>query len=72
MSGSVNGRNTALSSEIEEELVSHIIKLEELSFGLTIMDIRRLAFQIFKAHPHLTNHFNKEERMAGKNGSMPS
>ena len=32
VSGSVNGSNTALPSEIEEELVSHINKLHELFF----------------------------------------
>ena len=30
------------------------------------MDIRRLAFQILEAHPHLTTPFNKEQSMAGK------
>ena len=64
--GIVNGRNTALPSEIEKEIVSHIIKLEELFFRLTIMDIRRLAFQILEAHPDSTNLFNKGQRMAGK------
>ncbi|CAH0557524.1 unnamed protein product [Brassicogethes aeneus] len=34
----VNGRQPALPEEMEQELVSHILKFEELLFGLTIRD----------------------------------
>ncbi|KAL0879294.1 hypothetical protein ABMA27_003073 [Loxostege sticticalis] len=34
-------------------------------FGLTINEIRRLAFEIAEIH-NIQNNFNKEKRMAGK------
>lgn len=62
----VNGRETALPPDAEQELVRVIISFEESMFGLTITDIRKLAFQVLEANPHLVNPFNKEKRMAGK------
>lgn len=62
----VNGRESALPEEMEQELVSHILKFEELLFGLTITDVRKLAYDILAAHPHLQNPFNKEKKIAGK------
>jgi hypothetical protein len=43
---SINGRHTDLPEEIEEELVQHILKLEEIMFGLSITDMRNLTFEI--------------------------
>jgi hypothetical protein len=36
----------ALDPKVKDELVKHILYLEECVFGLTISDMRRLAFQI--------------------------
>jgi hypothetical protein len=62
----VNGRDTALPIEAEHELVQVILQFEASLFGLTPVDVRKLAFQILEANTHLTNPFNKEKRMAGK------
>ncbi|KAJ4450948.1 hypothetical protein ANN_02383 [Periplaneta americana] len=43
---SVNGRNAAFLREIEEELVQHILMFEEYLFGRTIIDVRKLAFDV--------------------------
>ncbi|KAG8325326.1 hypothetical protein J6590_070629 [Homalodisca vitripennis] len=40
------GRGSVLPPTVEKELVDHILKLETLMFGLTINDVRRLAYQI--------------------------
>ena len=40
------GRPTSLSTEIEEMLCLHILKLEEMMFGITADDVRVLAFQL--------------------------
>jgi hypothetical protein len=39
----------ALDPKVKDELVKHILYLEGCVFGLTISDMRRLAFQIAKA-----------------------
>jgi hypothetical protein len=39
-------REMALDPKVKDELVKHILYLEECVFGLTISDMRRLAFQI--------------------------
>lgn len=62
----LNGRETALPREAEEELVSEILYLEECLFGLTPNDIRKLAYDFMKANPHLKNPFSKTRETAGK------
>lgn len=62
----VNGREQAIPEEVEQELVLHILRFEELLFGLTIIDVRKLAYDIVAANPHLPNPFNKEKKLAGK------
>lgn len=60
-----SGRLPTFSLNMEEELARHIIKLEERLFGLTISDIRRLAFQLASRNK-IPNTFNAEKGMAGK------
>lgn len=59
------GRQSILPIDVENELVNHILKLESLMFGLTINDVRRLAFQIAEKN-NIPHNFNKETQMAGK------
>ncbi|KAJ4444960.1 hypothetical protein ANN_06759 [Periplaneta americana] len=66
VNGSVNGRNTVISLEIEEELIQYILMFEEYLSGLTIKGVRKLAFDVLEANPHLPNQFNKEIRLARK------
>lgn len=60
-----HGRLTTFSTEMEMELAQHILKLEARLFGLTISDIRRLAFQLASRN-QIPNTFNAEKGMAGK------
>lgn len=60
---SFNGRLTALSPVVENELVTHILRLESVLFGLTTKDVRKLAYDILNAND-LQNPFNNG--MAGK------
>lgn len=60
-----NGRPVIFDVETENKLAEHILNLETHMFGLTINDIRRLAFEIAEIH-NIQNNFNKEKRMAGK------
>lgn len=66
MARKVNGRNTALPFEVEKELVKHILLFEEMFFGMTIFDVRKLAFDILEANPHISNPFSKKTCLAGK------
>ncbi|KAB0799876.1 hypothetical protein PPYR_07756 [Photinus pyralis] len=60
------GRYTSVFSSSEErELVQYVLKLEERLFGVTLRDLRALAFEL--AEKNDMNHpFNKEKKMAGK------
>lgn len=61
----VLGRTTTLPLETENELVGHILKMEELLFGVTINDVRKLAYQIAE-HNNIPHNFNRQTQMAGK------
>ncbi|CAH1985411.1 unnamed protein product [Acanthoscelides obtectus] len=61
------GRHTTFSPYIEMELAKHIVKLEKRFFGVTIRDVRRLAFQI-AVRNDIPHHFNINKEMAGKGG----
>lgn len=63
---SVNGRELALPPKAEEEFVRLILEFESSLFGLTPLDVRRLAYQILDQNPHLQNRFNTEKKIAGK------
>lgn len=58
------GRGADLPQEIEDDLVQHILLLEERFFGLTRNDLRRLAFQLAEAN-EINHRFSKDKKMAG-------
>jgi hypothetical protein len=45
-SRALSDREMALDPKMKDELVKHILYLKEYVFGLTISDMRRLAFKI--------------------------
>ena len=53
-----------LSDEMESELVSHAIDMQQRFYGLTPADIRRLAFQLVE-NKKLPHPFNSDKKMAG-------
>lgn len=58
------GHPKDLTAEMEAELVRHVLELESRFFGLTITDLRRLAFQLAEKYK-LPHRFNKEKQLAG-------
>lgn len=44
----LGGRQPPLCKTLETDLVTYIIKMEEMFFGLTMEDVRKLAFQMAK------------------------
>ena len=59
------GRQTDLPEEIEDQLANHIINLESRFYGLTPVNLRKLAFQIADING-LTTRFNSTKKIAGK------
>ena len=60
------GRYKTVFTEAQEtELVDHIMFLEDRLFGITLCDVRKLAFELAERNkmPHT---FNRETRMAGE------
>jgi hypothetical protein len=60
-----------IHSHVEEQLVHHILQLEQCMFGTTVTDLRRLAFKFAELN-RIPHRFNKEKQIAGKNGIMVS
>lgn len=60
----VFGRPQDLPSEIEEQLVQHILDLERMFFGLSRDEHKKLAFEVAEANK-LPHRFNTNKRMAG-------
>ncbi|XP_042211398.1 MFS-type transporter clz9-like, partial [Homarus americanus] len=56
---------TVFSNEQEEELVAHILSMEDRFFGLTTRDVRYIAFQAAERN-NLDHKFNKTVGLAGK------
>jgi len=63
------GHPVDLSAEMEEQLVQHVLKLEEMMFDISAVEVRKLAYQLAEANA-MTHSFNKNKKEAGKNGSM--
>jgi len=61
----VLGRPRTLTDEQEHELVDVILEMERRLFGLTLMDVRRLAFKYCETN-NIENTFNKNARCAGE------
>ena len=59
------GKQPTFSVHMEKILTEHILKLEECFFGLTIREIRKLAFDIAEKQA-LPHSFNKDKKIAGK------
>lgn len=60
----LGGCNTVLQSEFERQLVTHIQTMEGALFGLTTVDVRKLAYQLAEKL-HLNHRFNTSSKMAG-------
>jgi hypothetical protein len=61
-----SGRSIDLPKDIEDELLKHVLLLEERFFCLTRNDLWRLAFPLAEAN-NLPHRFNREKEMAGDN-----
>jgi len=55
----------SLDCVMETDLVDHVLKLESRLFGITCVDLRKLAFEIAEANG-VEHNFNQDKRMAGR------
>ncbi|KAJ8932235.1 hypothetical protein NQ318_001792 [Aromia moschata] len=55
------GRNPTFENDIEKLLCQHIVQFSNCLFGLTIRDIRKLAFDLAE-YNNIPRQFNKEKR----------
>jgi len=56
---------TTFDEELEEELVQYVKDMESRFFGLTYLDLRRLAFQL-AVRNNVAHQFNENKELAGK------
>ncbi|XP_028130533.2 uncharacterized protein LOC114326374 isoform X3 [Diabrotica virgifera virgifera] len=56
---------TVFNAEQEKQLVEHALTLKERLLGITLTDIRMLAFELAERN-NIKHKFNTEKRMAGK------
>lgn len=58
------GRKPLFTKAQEMEIAEHVLLLAKMFFGLTKIELRRLAFEIAE-RKNIPNNFNKIERLAG-------
>lgn len=61
----LGSRRPVFSAEQETELLAHILDMERRFYGLTLDDVRRLAYQLAVKNK-LNHNFNENKEMAGK------
>lgn len=63
--GAVNGRLPVFSSLVETQLADHLRWLDDHFFGLSITQVRKLAYEIAEKN-HIPHPFNVDKQIAGK------
>jgi hypothetical protein len=58
------GCKTIFTNEQEKDIVRYIFNLQVRHFGITILELRRLAFDLANLNK-IKNSFNKEKQLAG-------
>lgn len=59
------GRPYVLASDLKLELLNYMIKMQKLGFGLTVLQVRKIAYKIATAAKHRF-YFNEEKESVGK------
>lgn len=60
----IAGRNTDLPGKLENSLVEHINSMEEHGFGLTRIDVRKMALEL-AVRNNIKCRFNLESELTG-------
>jgi len=59
------GRGTVLDETLEKELVKYALEMERCYFGMTLADLKRMAFQLAVKNK-LKHPFSKDSKQAGR------
>lgn len=59
------GRQPTFDHEMQEVLRNHLLMFEQMFYGFTILEFRKLAFEVAEKYG-LPHSFNKEKKCAGK------
>lgn len=59
------GRPFALTADLEIQILNYIIKMQELGFGLTVLQVRQIAHKIATA-ANRKSYFNEDKESASK------
>lgn len=59
------GRKPVFNDEQETSIANHVVKLANMFFGITPIELRRLAYQFAEANK-ITHRFDGEKKMAGQ------
>ena len=65
----LGSKKRVFSDDMEYELVQYILQMQELFFGLTIMDLRRIAFELAERNG-IACPFNVAKGLAGEDWVM--
>ena len=58
------GRTPDLPQVLKKQLADHVLQMKAKFYGLTLADLKKLAFEIAKAN-RLATRFNQEKELAG-------
>jgi hypothetical protein len=59
-------KDKVFSDEEEQELCIYILDMESRLYGLTLKDLKGLAYRLAAEKNNIKNSFNKNTRLAGK------
>lgn len=65
LGGPSMGRNPVFTKTQEEEMACRLLSLAKIFHGVTMIELRRIAFE-FAARNNIENNFNKESKLAGR------
>lgn len=61
----MGSKDPVFTREQEQEILKHLMDMEVRFYGLTMKDVRKLAFDLAEKN-HLKHSFNKEKGLAGR------
>lgn len=65
LGGPSMGRKPVLSDDQEKELCTHVLTLCKLFYGVTLVELRRIAFEFVEKNK-INHNFNQITKLAGK------
>jgi hypothetical protein len=64
MSQAKIGKPFVMHPNLEIQVVNYILRMQDIGFGLTVNQVRRVAYKVVEA-AGINHPFNRESQMAG-------